>query len=252
MEFFSSNIEAVLAQFSTVELVAAAIIVMLGTTFQYSVGIGFGVFVGPLLALIAIDFVPVPVLFLTFLTSFSSAFAEWKLVHFDEVKFSVGGRLLGSILAASVISFLPNEKMFTLLFGLTVGFLVLISFVGIKPVFNLKSIGAAGFVSGITATLTSVGGPPMALVYQDQTAKNARPTLQVFFLFGSFFSILVLAISGFITVQHIFLALFLVPGFFAGMLLGPKMRPLFDKNFRYWILGIAAVSSLMLVYKGLS
>ena len=54
----------------------------------------------------------------------------------------------------------------------------------------------AGTMSGLMGTLTSVGGPPMALVYQREQAATLRSTLAGFFLFGATWSLITLAVTG--------------------------------------------------------
>ena len=44
-------------------------------------------------------------------------------------------------------------------------------------------------------SITSIGGPPMALVYQHRTGPELRATLALFFVFGSSLSILLLTWS---------------------------------------------------------
>lgn len=252
MDFIVSIIEYINSHIGIGSLLIGMLIIMSATIVQYGVGVGFGLLAGPLLALINIEFVPVAVLILTFITSVSAAFSEWRLVKVDQLKYCVSGRVLGSIAAAMLLGFMPDEKSFMLMFGLLVGVMVLVSVGGLKIPFNLGTICIAGFISGITATFTSVGGPPIAAVYQDQKAKEARPTLQVFFAIGSFASFMVLAIMGYVKVVDFFIAACLLPGTIAGFLLGPKLRPFFDKNFRPWILGIAAIASVLLIQRGLS
>lgn len=252
MEFITSSFEFINSQIGLDSLLLGMLIIMSATVVQYGVGVGFGLLAGPLLALLNIEFVPVPVLILTFITSVSAALAEWRLVKVDQLKSCVGGRILGSILAAMLLGFMPDEKSFMLMFGVVVGIMVLVSVGGLKIPFNLVTIGLAGFVSGVTATITSVGGPPMAAVYQNQKPKDARPTLQVFFAMGSFASFMVLVIMGYVKTTDFLIATCLLPGTIAGFLLGPKLRPFFDKNFRPWILGIAAIASVLLIQRGLS
>lgn len=252
MEIIVSGFEQIVSQIGVITLLLAVLIIASATVVQYGVGVGFGLLAGPLLALLNIDFVPVPVLILTFITSVSAAYSELSLVHVDQLKFCVSGRVLGSILAAMLLGFMPDEKSFMLVFGLVVGFMVLVSVGGLKIPFNLTTIGIAGFISGITATFTSVGGPPMAAVFQNQKARDARPTLQVFFAMGSLASFMVLAFVGYVKMTDFLIAFILLPGTIMGFLLAPKLRPFFDKNFRPWILGIATVSSVLLIQRGLS
>lgn len=252
LELIASGVEFIITHIGIANILFGILIIMLATVVQYGVGVGFGLLAGPLLALLNIEFVPVPVLILTFITSVSAALSEWRLVKVDQLKISVGGRIMGSILAAMLLGFMPDENSFMLMFGIVVGVMVVVSVGGIKIPFNLVTIGVAGFISGITATITSVGGPPMAAVYQNQKPKDARPTLQVFFAIGSFASFMVLLFVGYVKSTDFLIAACLLPGTAMGFLLGPKLRPFFDKNFRPWILGIAAVASILLIQRGLS
>lgn len=54
----------------------------------------------------------------------------------------------------------------------------------------------AGFASGFMGTLTAVGGPPMALVYQNSDGPTVRSTLNTYFAAGALVSIGVLGAVG--------------------------------------------------------
>ncbi len=54
----------------------------------------------------------------------------------------------------------------------------------------------AGAMSGFMGTITSVGGPPMALLYQRRTGAQIRSTLSMFFLLGTILSVTLLGVSG--------------------------------------------------------
>ncbi|MCB1385409.1 MAG: sulfite exporter TauE/SafE family protein, partial [Nitratireductor sp.] len=198
------------------------------TCIQFSLGIAFGLIAGPALALIHVDFVPAPVLMLTCVTATTGAVREWRLVRWDQVRWSVSGRFLGALVAIYCLALIPDEKTFLLVFGLLIGFAVLLSVSGLRFPFTLPTIGAAGMVSGFTATITGVGGPPMAVVFQHQKAIDARPTLQSFFALGSLASFLLLMVSGHVGARAIAIALLLVPGFVAGYFVAPHVRGWFD------------------------
>ena len=139
-----------------------------------------------------------------------------------------------------------------LIFGSIIALAVIVSVSGITIPFTFKSVGIAGTVSGFTAAITSVGGPPMAVVYQNQKAAYARPTLQTYFALGSFFTLCILAIAGHVTAKHAMLAALLLPALAMGVLIGPRLRPFFDKRFRPFLLGSAAIAATMLILRGLS
>ncbi len=252
MQFVADLFIEVLGEHTLVQMLLASLVILVATSIQVGIGIAFGLIAGPLLALIDISFVPVPVLFLTFCTSISAFWGERKGVQWQELKYAVSGRFFGSIAGAFVLSAIPGEKVFMLIFGSLIAFAVLISVSGVKIPFTLKSVGIAGLVSGFTAAITSVGGPPMAVVYQNQKAAYARPTLQTYFAMGSFVTLCVLATTGQVSLHHAMLAVLLLPALAAGVLIGPSLRPFFDKRFRPFLLGSAAVAACMLIIRGLT
>lgn len=241
-----------LSEFTLLQIGMGIAIVFVATGIQYALGIGFGTIVGPILAIINIGFVPVASLILTFMTASLSLKSEWRKISWVEIRTSISARFVGAVIAGFVLASLPSEKTFLLLFGLIVGFFVLLSVSGLKIPFNLKTLGIAGTVSGFTATITGVGGPPMALVYQDQDASKARPTLQAFFVFASFVSLIVLLFTGYVKTVHIVGTIALLPGLLGGPILGPLLRPYANEYFKYVILLITAIASAVLIYRGLS
>jgi uncharacterized membrane protein YfcA len=74
----------------------------------------------------------------------------------------------------------------------------------------------AGAASGIMGTATSIGGPPMALVWQGHDGPRMRGTMSAFFMVGSTISIGMLWIAGAVTAEMLVLALWMVPAVVAG------------------------------------
>ena len=251
MQSLSELFLTVLNEHSLAQMVLASLVIFVATSVQVGVGIAFGLIAGPLLALIDLEFVPVPVLFLTFCTSIVAFWGERKGVQWNELKFAISGRIMGSVAGMMVLSMIPGEKAFMLIFGLIIALAVLVSISGLVIPFNLKSVGIAGMVSGFSASITSVGGPPMAVVYQNQKSTYARPTLQTFFAVGSFSTICILAVGGHVELRHAMLAALLLPSLAMGFWAGPKLRPFFDRSFRPFLLGTAAIAAAMLIARGL-
>ena len=48
-----------------------------------------------------------------------------------------------------------------------------------------STLVAAGLVSGVAGTATSIGGPPMAILYQHRPPRQIRTTLAVYFMVGA-------------------------------------------------------------------
>ena len=52
-----------------------------------------------------------------------------------------------------------------------------------------RSLVVAGLASGFAATTTGVGGPPMALTYQNSDPATMRATISAFFSIGTLMSL---------------------------------------------------------------
>ena len=63
-------------------------------------------------------------------------------------------------------------------------------------------------------TAGGIGGPPLALVYQDRSGPEIRSTLAVAFLVGTGISLVALFFVGKLEWEHVLLALQLLPGLF--------------------------------------
>ncbi len=96
--------------------------------------------------------------------------------------------------------------------------------IGARP----RNLVFAGAVSGFMGTITSVGAPPMALVYQEFAPPRLRATIGAFFVAGAVGSLAVLAMVGRFGMHEIVLGLALVPpmliGFAASNLIVPHIN----------------------------
>ena len=73
---------------------------------------------------------------------------------------------------------------------------VVITSFGWIPAPRRRNVVLAGAASGVLGTATSIGGPPMALVWQRNSGARLRGTMSGFFLVGSMMSIAALAATG--------------------------------------------------------
>ena len=232
-------------------LAAVLSIVFFGAIVQFGLGMGFGLTVAPLLAIVDPELVPAPTLFMGFMTAFIGAVRERHEIVWHEVGLGTFGRMLGIFIAVIVLASLQDRSLFQLIFGLLVGLAVLFSIAGWRLRFTHFNIGAMGFVSGIMGTITSVGAPPMAIVYQDKAASRARPTLAAFFAIGCALSLIGLFASGWANLTDFLIALMMVPGVGAGYLASRMLKGAFDSRFRRYLLTITSLASFILIVRGL-
>ena len=110
------------------------------------------------------------------------------------------------------------------------------------------NLGAAGFASGFMGTITSVGGPPMAIAYQRGDARVRQATLAAYFGVGSVLSVVVLSIAGEIHARQWKLALVLLPGIIIGIVVSRWLVRVTESRLaRPLILAMSAASALILL-----
>ena len=232
-------------------LILAALVVAFAACVQASVGFAYALLAAPLLQLVSPELVPGPVLVSSFVLSGLTALRERGSIDRRGVALALIGRVPGALLAGLAIGVLP-AKTYDVLYGSVVLLAVLLSLWSKGVQATPPALLIAGFASGIMGTLTSVGGPPIALVYQHAAGPKLRATLNAYFALGAVVSIAVLAHAGQFGAKHGLMGLALLPavglGFYASRFTrdrvdGPRLRPA--------VLWLAALSSLAVVVKAL-
>ena len=200
---------------SAEQLVLATLIVTFAAAVQASVGFGLALIAAPLLLFIDRLLVPGPLLWSALLLSVLAGHRERHAIDKSGFVWGFGGRVLGTIPAVLALQSL-SPRDFELYFALLVMLGVGISLVhpNLRP--TPGSLFAAGTLSGLMGTISSIGGPPMALVYQNSRGPELRATLSVYFVVGSTISILLLSLGGLFGVRELLLSLVLSPGVVLG------------------------------------
>ncbi|WP_136657996.1 TSUP family transporter [Nitratireductor sp. XY-223] len=232
-------------------IAAVAIIVVLGSIVQSGLGMGFGLMVAPLLALLDPALVPAPTLFLGMFTAAWGAYGDRALIRWNEVAIGSAGRFTGVAAGLLLLFFVSDEAGFSLLFGIMVLTAVLLSVAGRAIAFNNGSLAVMGFVSGTMGTITSVGAPPLALIYHGRGAATARATLAAFFMIGCAGSLIGLYAAGWAGMRDLALAVAMLPPMLLGLWLSRHLRLRFARWYRPWLLSVAGVAGLLLVVRGL-
>ncbi|WP_127755341.1 sulfite exporter TauE/SafE family protein [Devosia sp. 1566] len=225
-----------------------AVLALIGAgAVQGSTGFGFNMLAAPILAVIDPVFVPGPMLVMAGLVCVGGMIREWKSVDFQGLGFSLGGRGLAAILAVFCLGFL-DEATFSLIFGGMVLLAVALSLAGWKVTATPRNLFIAGSSSGFMGTLTSIGAPPMALVYQNAQGPVMRSTLNAFFVVGAAISLIALSLSGNMSLDDLWLALLLTPCALFGFLFSHWGRVLVDKGrVRMVVLVVSTASAIILI-----
>lgn len=242
--------------YTSPELIAL-LIVTCGIVLQTWFGIGFGLVAAPLLFLINPAYVPGPILILG--TSLSVLIVSRLMLLKNQGELSwrritpaILARLPGAWLGALLLISIPAWSL-SLLFGITLLLAVLLTWKVFKVQTTKLNLIIAGFFSGLIGTATSVGGPPMALVYQEQNRITIRNELAAFFLIGTPFSILALYLQGNIDTEIAMLSLKMLPGVLIGFWLAHRVDgKIRAESAKPVLLTVSAISAVMVIYKGVT
>jgi uncharacterized membrane protein YfcA len=231
--------------------VLALLAVTFGAWVQATVGFGYALLSAPLVALVAPSLVPGAIMVSSAVLSFATALYERGSIDARGVSVALLGRLPGVVIAGMLAKRLGGAD-FNALFGGLVLLAVALSLSGLRLPRTTASLCGAGFVSGLMGTLTSIGGPPMALVYQHAEAPRLRASLNAYFSAGSCMSIAGLYWVGHFGAQQLRDGLLLLPGCGVGMLLSLRTRGwLAEGRTRQGVLAVASAAALAVVLKAL-
>ena len=200
----------------------AMVIIFLGSFIQTTIGFGMAIIAAPLLIHISIDYVPVPIILVAFFISLLNTFRNRSSVDIGGLKMAIIGRIPGSIIGAILLLYVSVSTL-----SLWLGILVLLSLLVSLLPYRLEPtptrMTIAGFLSGFMGTSSGIGGPPVALLLQNQESSKLRGNLSAFFLFSSIISLLIQIAVGYLNIQHLILTLPLLPAAIAGYITGQMM-----------------------------
>ena len=111
-----------------------------------------------------------------------------------------------------------------------------------------RALVVAGMASGFAGTTTGVGGPPMALTYQNSDPATMRATISAFFAIGSVMSIVALWLAGEIGTRQLQLTALVLPGVLFGVVTARRVKHLLRPEVvRPAVLVICSVAAVALL-----
>ena len=230
---------------------ALFVAVAVGALVQGTIGFGINVIAAPIAAVVQPDALPAAMIVLALPMTAGSAYRERGHIDRAGVYFTTLGRLPGAALGGWAVSLLPPESLATWI-GAFVVVAALMSILSSNlPVTPLSS-ALVGAVAGVMGTMSSVGGPPLALLYQREPGPVLRSTLGATFLIGSLLSLAALAVAGRVEPWHWTLGLALTPAVAAGLLASHGLRARVDAGrLRPAVVGFACAAGLAVMIRGL-
>jgi uncharacterized membrane protein YfcA len=190
-------------------------IAAIGSVIQGSIGFGFAVFAAPLVTLIDARIVPGPMLFGAFVLTLLLALREREAIDLTGIKWALVGRIPGVALGVAVLA-VTSPRALVVLLGALVVVATLMTARGPTLLPSPRTLLFAGLLSGFMGTAASIGGPPIALVYQAERGPKLRGTLSGYFLVGTVMSLAALLLVGRFGNAELAWSVVLVPGVVAG------------------------------------
>lgn len=237
---------------SAVDFVLVATIILAGSIVQGSIGFGLNLLGAPFVAIVVPEAVPATMVLIAAPLAVSTFLRDRHAVDRLALPWMVAGALPGTLIGALIVSEIDVDALAVLIGSVTLVGVALSVLSPPVPINRATSL-AAGFTSNIFGTASSVGGPPVALLFQHRAGAIARATLSGFFSVSAAMSIIAYVITGVIEGDHLWLALGLVPFMAAGYWASRHFHAFVDGGWlRAAVLILSAIAGASAIVHGLT
>lgn len=222
-------------------------VVLIAACLQGSIGFGMGMFAAPFIALIDTTLLPVIVITLSIVVTSIVLILDRASLDLRGAGWALTGRVPGSIIGAGLLTVM-SATVLSWAVAITVLAGVMVSMRGWRPRVTRSTQAMAGALSGIMGTATSVGGAPMAILWQASEGPRLRGTMSAFFLVGSTLSLAALFLWGVVPPHSLLVAAWMIPVALAGVVVSRFVnRFLNRRRTRALALAASAFGALTLV-----
>lgn len=232
-------------------ILALGLAVGVGAFVQSSIGFGIAVVSAPFVVLVEPQLMPVSLMVCAVFLPVVQLITGPREVSWTPLGWSLVARIMATPLGVAIVAATSADAI-----ALLVGVLILITVavsmrsVDIRP--TRGSMIAAGAISGVSGTAASIGGPFMALAMQHEPPHRLRATLAVFFIIGTSFSLVALAVAGQLTAEQLRAGITWWPFVVAGhVAAGPVRARLHPAALRRAVLAFCVVASVGVIARTL-
>ncbi|VXB46725.1 TSUP family transporter [Nocardioides sp. AX2bis] len=223
--------------------------VLVGAVVQNLVGLGLGLVGAPVITLVAPDLMPDVLLWLAVALPLVTLWRDHGDIDWRGLIWTAPTRVVGTVGGVAAIAALSGAALGVMV-GVIVLAAVLLTWRAVTVPLNRGTLLGAGLLGGFAGTASSVGGPPMALLYQHSPPQRIRTTLAVYFTTGSALSLGGLALGGQLDATHFWVAVALLPVLLVGTLLGSRVRQRVPAaKVRPAVLVVCAASAIVLLVR---
>ncbi len=228
-----------------------ALVLIVGATVQGLVGLGLGLVAAPVVTILDPSLMPELMLVLAALLPLLTLIRSHDEIDWGGLAWVLSARVPGTAVGVLVLTLFTERHL-----GVAVALMVLLgvglTFRAVEVPVRPATLLVAGLISGAAGTATSIGGPPVALLYQHRSPDQIRSTLAVLFTVGAAMSLGGIWLGGRIELRLLLLALLLTPCLAVGAWAGRRLQGVFpDHAIRYAVLGVCAASAIALLVRSL-
>ncbi len=232
----------------------ASVVVLVGAALQGSVGFGMSLIAAPFLVLVDPTLVPVPINVVSLVFNLLVVGRERGDAHWQAVSWPLGGLVPGAAVGAAVLTALADRRdALTIVLASLVLVAVALSAAGLHPRRRPGTLLGVGTLSGFMNTTVGIGGPPIALAFQDATGPQLRGALSRFFLVNQVTSLLLLAVWGQVHAPDVWAGLALVPAAAVGFVVSGRLTGHVDRGrVRAAVLGVSAAAAVVAILRAVA
>jgi uncharacterized membrane protein YfcA len=236
----------------TTVFLVAGIAVAVGALVQSGVGLGLGVVASPVVTLLDPALMPGSMLVAGAILPVLILRREAGHTDWPGVSWALAGRLAGTAAGIWVLTVVPPRAL-GILVGTVVLAVVTVTSLGIDLPRNRWTLLTAGVVSGTTGTATSIGGPPVALLYQREHGPRVRASMSLFLCAGNSLALTALALTGHLPIRDVETGLIFLACAAAGLAIAARFRRFLDAGrIRAAVLLTAAASAAVVIIHSLA
>ena len=232
-------------------LLALAGICLFTATVQGVVGFGFALLAVPLSALVEPSAVPVPQAILSVFLTLPMAWRGRHHLELRRVRWILLGWIPGVVIGVTLLKVLSVRAVSLAMAAFVLGAVALMT-LGLKVRRYPPTEVGAGVLAGLGSLVSSISGPPVALLYKDERGPTLRANLALVFLSGVLLTLGGRLVSGEISLRDAQIALCVAPGVLLSLPVAERLGGKVDGALlRRLVLGLATLSAVALAARAL-
>jgi uncharacterized membrane protein YfcA len=223
------------------------VVALTAAAVQGTVGVGFAMIAVPILSLLDPRLAPVPEILVILPLTIVMAWKERHAMDLHGVGWIIAGRFPGAAIGVALLA-VATRRTLDIFIGIVVLAAVAIIGTSIRVHRTPATKFGAGVAAGTTGLVSSIGGPPVALLYSAEEAARIRSTLAAIFTIGVSITVTVRVATGNVTMTDLEVSAFLFPAVVIGYLVSLAIKDRIPRHaVRASILIVSALAGVALI-----